>query len=809
MSTTEQKHTLVVATASSNPSFRMTVATALSGLASSTRTIRGHAVGVGTTPTAWPTVYATLASRARTFLDEALPQATIQLISAPRLDHLDRQLRRHLPATPVDSAGAQPWTAGATVLCLIDATTAVAGDDADCRLDTTIDILQGLQYARGIGVSPYSAIVYDEFDSERVYSRTLCTGRALPEQDWVLAAETVQVFTDLIQARHTNTKAVLPHTEPAATLATALTEFLTEHAGSTWGLHFFTGSIVSKLIQDTTRIARRAGNPVLRGPNEHSLACGALARWQLHDAPFLLIATSGMANELKGTLANLRDSRAQGFIVVGENAPGAWLPFQGTMHEHENSQAVFDAYGLPCYYLTDPARLGDDLAEVFRAYHRRQGPVVLLASPSVLRHTGDVSIPPGSMPAGPRPQVREDAVDAVADLLHHGPTSILWQCGKLDDGERTLVYDLARRAGIALVDSLGRPGTVARYDHGREIGEYLGTMSLYGCSPEVWRFLHPTGSMLPPSEHALFFLKSRIPDLATPVAEKTMHDAARVVQVTDTDAHIAPFTDVAVVGELRSFLQRLADRVDPAEAVVAARRDAIAHARRGPRDPLSQVPSLPMTHEYFFTRLNEVLTSLITDQDYDYTGFYDVGRGGISAVRNLPRTRPGFSGWYGRALMGDALLAIPSVALSHPGNILGFIGDGAAALVPSIIPTLAQQLRYESGHMQGNVSIFFLLNGGYSIIRSYRELQQSATADAQMSLLSPVAEAWSHTWGEMTITHERITTVDTDHLVKRLLEPATVNLFSVYLAHDNEGDDIMPLSRKNWRLRDETETHRR
>lgn len=800
MSASEDRHELFAVTVSNSSPFCTTVASALVNLASEKRKVQGTLDSAMMPETTWPEVCTTLSERARRFLDEALPEATIHLIDVAQLDQLEEELRQHLRPRSGRPPGPQPWTSGTTVLFIVDAASAVSGADVNARLDATADVLYRMQDEFGVGLSPYSVMVYDDLDEEQVYSRTQCTSRKTPEHEWVLVAETVRAFTDLVQARYANIRAMLPDTEAPATLATELTGFLTEQAGSVWGLHFFTGSIISKLIQDATVLARRAGNPVLRGPNEHSLACGALARWQLRSAPFLLVATSGMANELKGTLANLRDSQARGFIVFGENEPGTWQPFQGTMHDHEDSKSVFEAYGLPCFYLTDPNRLAEDLTAAFRAYHRRSGPVVLLVSPPVLRHTGDIQ-PPRVRTAAARPQVEEDTVDAIARLLNQDPSSIVWQCGKLNNAERDLVYDLARRAGVALVDSLGRPGTVARYHNGQVVDEYLGTMSLYGCSPEVWSFLHPSDRMLPYGEQALFFLKSRIQDLATPFPEKILYERARVVQVTDTASHIAPFTDIPVIEELYSFLRRLAARLDPEERVVRVRREAIGRARLAARDPLAQVPSIPMSHEYFFTKLNEVLTGLIVDHGYTYTGVYDVGRGGISAVRNMVRTGPGFSGWYGRALMGDALLAVPSVALSDPGNVLSFIGDGAANLVPSIVPSLAQQLRYESGCLEGNVSIFFLLNGAFSIIRSYRELQHAATADAQMSILTPVAAPRQEKWGEVTVTRERVTTVDPEHLAKRLLEPATVNLFSVYLAHDNEGDDIMPLSRKNWRMR--------
>lgn len=798
MTVIEGQQTLFVVAVTNSTPFAAAVSTALGRLGNGDRQVTGTRL-VSDGAEQWDPVYDTLSQRANDFLDEALPHATIELVVVPYLDDLGMELRRRLPAKSQRDEGPRPWSSGVTILFLIDAATAVSGPDVDSRLDVTTSALYRLQEEFGIGLSPYSVFVYDEHNKDAVYSHVVGNARKIPDHDWVLAVEVIRAFTDLVQTRHVNPRAVLPETDPPATLATALTDFLTEQAGTRWGLHFFTGSIVSKVIQDSTTIARRAGNPVLRGPSEHSLACGALARWQLQQAPFLMVVTSGMVDELRGTLANLRDSQAKGFIVFGETEPGGWQPFQGTVHHEEDARAVFTARGIPWFYLTEPSRLGQDLAAAFRAYHQRKGPVALLASPTVLRHTEQIKIPKATV-ATARSQVSEDTIDAVAHLVNDNPSILVWQCGQLTDPERALVYELAHESGIALVDSLGRPGTVARYNNGRVVDEYLGTLSLYGYSPAVWRLLHPSGQPLPYDEHAIFFLKSRIPDLATPFSEKALWDRFRVVQVTDTPRYVAPFTDLPVVEDLRSFLTRLRSRVAPKEWIVRKRREAIAQARQAPGDPLAEVPSMPMTHEYFFTRLNAVLENLIANHNYTYTGFYDVGRGSISAVRNLVRTGEGLSGWYGRALMGDALLAIPAVALSSSDNILGFIGDGAVQLVPSILPSLAQQVRHEAGRIDGNVSIFYLLNGGFSIIRSYRELQHAATADAQMSLLTPVENDWQAKWGNVVVTHQRLVDLDQEDMAKRLVEPATVNIFSVYLAHDNEGDTIMPLSRKNWRM---------
>ncbi|MGW4589311.1 hypothetical protein [Amycolatopsis thermoflava] len=795
-------HRLLVFVVTGREDFRNTVRGALDVLAAGKRSFTGMPWN-GNRPEL-PEGGRILAERAVAYLDEVQPAATVEVVGAGSLGDLKAQVSQRIGSRggaseePGDGT-VRPWSASTTALFVVDAR-AVAGETADDRLLAVTGALATLAREFDLALSSYSTVVYDEHDAARTYARTDVTARGFPAEEWVLAAEVISTFTDLVQARHFNQQAPLPGTEPRSSLAAALAEFLTRQAGTEWGFHFYTGSVVAKLIEDLAAIARAGGNPVLRGPSEHSLAAGALARWQLAEAPFVLAATSGMVSELRGTLANLRDSQARGFIVFGESAPGTWLPFQGTRHESEDARTVFAAMDVPCLYLDNPRTLARDLAAAFRLYRQRRGPVVLLASPQVLRHTEPVRVP-ATTTADAAPRVREDQVDVVARMINSEASTLLWQCGRLDEDERALVYRLARAAGAALVDSLSRPGTVSQYDDGARVEEYLGTMSLYGYSPAVWEFLCPGGQAREYDRQALFFLKSRIPDLATPFSEKALHDQVRVVQLTDTPAHVAPFTDIPLVEDLASFLRRLAPRIGVEDWILRYRREEIARARRRPADPLSAVPSLPMTHQYFFARLGELLDDLIVGHGYTYTGFYDVGRGGIAAIRNLPRTGPGFSGWYGRALMGDALQALPAIALTSERNVLGFIGDGAARLVPTILPSLEQQIRYEGARLRGNTTIFYLLNGGFSVIRTYRELQQAANADAQMSLLTPVEPAWRENWGNGVVRHERLPVFDAAALTEALTTPAALNLFSVYLAHDNEGDNIVPAARAHWRTR--------
>jgi hypothetical protein len=209
--------------------------------------------------------------------------------------------------------------------------------------------------------------------------------------------------------------------------------------------------------------------------------------------------------------------------------------------------------------------------------------------------------------------------------------------------------------------------------------------------------------------------------------------------------------------------------------------------------------SLLTLHD-FYAGLARLLRRLITAEGYRYTGVFDVGRAGFSAVRNLPRTGPGLSGWYGRALMGDALMSVPAVALTRPGHVLGFIGDGAAALVPDIVPSLVQQMWSEGRRMHGNTSLFFLANGGHSIIRSYRETRRGAGSDDQMKVLNPLPADEVRTYGPVTVRRRRLTGVP-DDLGRELVESETLNLYWVVVAHDSNGDGLSLQAAADWRHR--------
>ncbi|WP_345204647.1 hypothetical protein [Streptomyces lavendulae] len=493
-----------------------------------------------------------------------------------------------------------------------------------------------------------------------------------------------------------------PRTAPRlpSALAIGLHAFLGSRAGSTWGLGSYPGSVTAKFISDLEGLAQSTGNPVLRSPNEHGLASGSMARWILDEAPFIISATSGMVDEFRGTLANMKYANAQGFLLFAD-VRGRWFPFQGTIHEHENSDEVFRARGLDVVHLRRPYELRADLACAFQAYDRKAGPVVLMVSPSVLAFT-DPEFRPESItslldPPSGREQPGVSAFAAapyseeVLALLNSDSARLLWQCGRMSTDESELCHDLARRCGAALCDSLTRPGTVSKYRNGKVVGEYLGSFGMYGYSSQIHRYLHSAGQLRPREDQWLFFLKSRVPESATPYTAATLEKRLRTVQVNKDPRHLAPFVTIPVESELLPFMRWISANLRVSEDVLTIRRNAIELARDS-AGAIAGLPVLPMEISFFLQHLNQILEELITTAGYEYTSVIDVGRGGASAIRNLVRTGPGFSGWYGRSLMGDAISAVPALAMSRPGHVLALVGDAAWMLVPDVIPTLVQQM---------------------------------------------------------------------------------------------------------------------
>ncbi|GGP90744.1 hypothetical protein GCM10010278_81350 [Streptomyces melanogenes] len=777
-----------MAAAGDRPVFRQAVTAALHAL-----TQNSDRVLLGRVPDAPPTPPDRRLTVIRTYLEHALPDAEISLVLADTLEALPERVAQHVNATGSDLIAPE----APHVLIVTDHPDPVPEPCPDLQYALRTAVARMPTQARA-EVSVYGTVAYVPRSATRVRYGNAFARREPPAEPGDFTCDIAAALADYVQARLAGAPMGQegPDTSRPA-LAIALQGFLASRAGSRWGLHSYTGSVVSALISSMEELARQSGNPVLRAPSEHGLACGALARWQLDGAPFLIIVTSGMIDEFKGTLANLQQARAQGFILCADASGSRWFPFQGTVHAGEDSRAVVHARRLPVIHLERPEHLAEGLARAYAAYEAGRGPVVIIASPSVLESTrAPLPAPLSTLPGPRRAEVREDETAPVLRILSTERTRLLWQPGVLTASESELLHQLAARCGAALCDSLGHPGAVTRHRAGQRVPEYLGTLALYGTSAPVHRYLHQDGRLRDREEQALFFFKTRIPELATPFTEHTLARRLRIIQVNHEAEHRAPFVDHPVRADLTGLLRHLAAHADVPHELLTWRRQEIERARQTVSAP-ERVPQLLHLAD-FYGRLGSLLEQLITGRGYRYTGVFDVGRAGFSAVRNLPRTGPGFSGWYGRALMGDALMAVPALALTRPGHLLGFIGDGAAALVPDIVPVLIQQVWAEGCPLRGNISLFFFHNGGHSIIRTYREVRRRAGADAQSAILSLLPQDSEDRYGPLTVRRRTLHSPPTD-LADQLQQPSVLNLYSVVVAHDNTGDGLNPSATPDWR----------
>jgi thiamine pyrophosphate-dependent acetolactate synthase large subunit-like protein len=650
--------------------------------------------------------------------------------------------------------------------------------------------------------TPESILIYHHREQRQRHPHFRLQGvtRELPDDDSVLATDLLSHFMALTQALVIGRdRYVTSSVPPSVTLGEALSDFLIVEADNDWAFFYYTGSVISSLIDSLEQKLGSRGIPCLRGPSEHSLACGALAQWELWGKPSLVIVTSGMLDEFKGTLANLRDSGAQGFIVCAENRPDQWFAFQGTISAAEDIRDVLAAKRIPYVYLEKVEALADNLEKAFELYREGRGPVVLLATQQVLESAAPLNRQPEGALAIHKTSADADwrsQLERVIHILNHEEVQLLWQCERLDTAESRLVLEIASSCGAAMVDSLTHPGVVPKFQNGQLVKNYLGTLGLYGFSDAVYRFTHTNGQLNSKKSQCFFFLNSQVPQVATPFSRATMQNRMRMVQVTNNPEHFCPWAEVRIGLKVKEFLLAIREQVNVEPHILEMRNDAIEKCLETPSDITSRLPVVPMQPSYFMSALNQIIEDKILREGYRYVGLYDVGRCGISAVRNISRTDPGFSGWYGRALMGDALMAAPSVAVTSKLPVIAFVGDGAKALVPDILPSLIESARNMPERFTPNLTVFYFLNGNHSLIESYQAFQ-SRVSGRQMQLMNILSPEAEEIHGGIHFRRFTMEHFDADLIRSALLEDHCVNIFSVLVDHNNRGDGLsllMPLS---------------
>jgi 3-acetyloctanal synthase len=169
----------------------------------------------------------------------------------------------------------------------------------------------------------------------------------------------------------------------------------------------------------------------------------------------------------------------------------------------------------------------------------------------------------------------------------------------------------------------------------------------------------------------------------------------------------------------------------------------------------------------------------------------------VSALRSVARTTRGFSGWYGRALMGDAPASLAVLAARAPGNVVAFIGDGARAMIADPVPALLDNATAHPERFDKNVTVFCFSNGTYSGIRTYRERLASRWGGRQMRALDMLPPDGDARVGRLEVVRRRILAFDREFLRDALLARGRLNLFTVFVGHATD-DEAFTLVTTSW-----------
>ncbi|PQQ39403.1 hypothetical protein C6H68_02350 [Photorhabdus luminescens] len=294
-----------------------------------------------------------------------------------------------------------------------------------------------------------------------------------------------------------------------SSMAQFIHDYMECHFKERWDFHYYTGSMISGFIDSMLRLCDDTSTLCESGPNEHSLAVSALCGWQFYQRGYVIAVTSGMIDEFRGTLCNLKRAHAPGIIICADSPGNSWFPFQGTMHRDYDGKKSIEAKGIPCVYVNDQLNLPERLNEAIDLLQSQPGPVFILATQSVLECT----LKPEQLPHPSQwsllvPQIGDNeasVMDAVMSLINHDKRRILWQCCHLTDHERELIYQIAEKAGIALVDTLVSPGAVSDYHQQKPVSNYIGILSVYGFSSKVFHYLHEGQQLADPESQSIFF----------------------------------------------------------------------------------------------------------------------------------------------------------------------------------------------------------------------------------------------------------------------------------------------------------------
>lgn len=650
--------------------------------------------------------------------------------------------------------------------------------------------------------SPYSNVLFISYENFLISENHLQKDyimRVIPKNYLLLCDEILCRLLDFYDFSLLNkmAKRAQKNTNRLSSLARSLCEFMGQQKNF-WNFSFYTGSVISSLIDGFYQLAPKNQGKIIRGPSEHSLAAMALVNYLLFQKPFIIAITSGMLDEFRGSLANLIQAKAKGFIICANNRKDQWLAFQGGTSISENIEEVLTAKNISFISIELIEDIAQKLSIAFSYYLQNKGPVVILASQQVLENFGDLPQIIYNIPEIKKNIIADqNSLEKILDIINNQKIRILMQCNFLDDQERKFVYEIAEKAQIALCDSLTHPGSVRSLDAPAK--QFLGSLGLYATSHNIHHFLYEGTKLRAKEEQWLFFLKSKIAQSSHPFSESELKNKLNLVQVEEDKKFNAPNVSININCNLIDFLKFINDNLNINPAVFLYRKNILEQYKDPYVSSLDNHPIMPMSVNFFMSCLRNLLTDNINN-GYKYIGLYDVGRFGLSAIRELPRTNNSFSGWYGKALMGDAYMGILGLIESPENNILAFVGDGAKQMMPDIESSILEYLD-NGGNFNKNLTIFFGLNGTTSLIETYQNRAKFTKSKKQMGIFNRITPDKNYIFNKIKIRHITIKEFNQDIILSLINSKPSINFINVILSHNSEGTGISTLSYDEWLTR--------
>ncbi len=119
-------------------------------------------------------------------------------------------------------------------------------------------------------------------------------------------------------------------------------------------------------------------------------------------------------------------------------------------------------------------------------------------------------------------------------------------------------------------------------------------------------------------------------------------------------------------------------------------------------------------------------------------------------------------------------------------------------MVPDPVPSIFENIAENPGHANNTVTYFHCVNGALSVIQSYQQRMALRRGGRQMQLYTPMPQEGTWQVGDRTLHRQTFDTFDRDAIREALMARNRINVISMLMTHNNEGDGLGLASVAGW-----------